>query len=93
MVPPSGQREGLGAVVGGVDDDGVVGDAEIVELFQKLADLAVMLHHAVRIDAEAGLALRLRLEARPDVHAARVEPDEERLLVPAGAVDEVDAKP
>ena len=35
--------ECLGAVVGRVDDDGIVGDAEIVELFQKLADLAVML--------------------------------------------------
>ena len=52
--------ESLGAVVGGVDDDRIVGDAEIVELLQKLADLPVMLDHAVRIDAEPGLALRLR---------------------------------
>ena len=85
-----GPGERLGAVVGGVDHDRVVGDAEIVELLQKLADLAVMLHHAVGIDAEPGLALRLRLEPRPDVHAARIEPDEERLLVPVRAVDEVD---
>ena len=52
-----GPGERLGAVVGGVDHDGVVGDAEIVELLQELADLPVMLHHAVRIDAEPGLAL------------------------------------
>ena len=48
----------LGAVVGGVDHDGVVGDLEVVELLQELADLAVMLDHAVGIDAEAGLADR-----------------------------------
>ena len=85
-----GPGERLGAVVGGVDHDRVVGDAEVVELLQELADLPVMLHHAVRIDAEPGLALRLRLEPGPDVHAARIEPDEERLLVAVGAVDEVD---
>ena len=76
-----GPSECLGAVVGRVDHDRVVGDAEIVELLQKLADLAVMLHHAVGIDAEPGLSLRLRLEPGPDVHAGRIEPGEERLLV------------
>ena len=72
--------ERLGAVVGRVDDDGVVGDAEIVELLQKLADLPVVLDHAVGIGAQAGLALRLRLEMGEDVHPGRIEPDEERLL-------------
>ncbi len=85
-----GPGEGLGAVVGGVDDDRVIGDAEIVELLQDLADLSVVLHHAVRIEAEPGLALRLRLEPGPDVHAAWIEPDEEWLLVPVGPVDEID---
>ena len=79
------QRD-LGAVVGGVDDDGVVGDAEVVELLEQLADHAVMLDHAVGVDALAGLAERLLLQMGEDVHARRVEPDEERLvgLVPAG---------
>ena len=85
-----GPGERLGAVVGGVDHDGVVGDAEVVELLQELADLAVVLDHAVGIDAEPGLALRLGLEAGPDVHAGRIEPDEERLLVLVRAVDEVE---
>ena len=48
-----------------------------------------MLHHAVGIDAETGLALGFGLETRPDVHAARIEPDEERLLVAICAVDEI----
>jgi hypothetical protein len=85
-----GPRERLGAIVGGVDHDRIVSDAEIVEFLQELADLAVMLHHAVGIDAEPGLALGLRLEAGPDVHAGRIEPDEERLLIPVCAVDEVE---
>ncbi len=58
VVPPSGQVKHFGAVVGGVDDDGVVGDAEIVELLEKLADMPVVLDHAVGIEAEARLALR-----------------------------------
>src|SRR5207247_1954254 len=53
------------------------------------ADLPVVLDHAVRIDAEAGLVSGCRLETGPDVHAGRVEPREERLLVPVRAVDEV----
>ena len=66
----------LGAVVRRVDDDGVVGDAEVVELLQQLADVAVVLDHAVGVDAEAGLARRLGLEMGPDVHAGGVEPHE-----------------
>ena len=49
--------EYLGPIIGRVDDDGVVGYSQIVQLFQKLPDLAVMLDHAVGIDAEAGDAL------------------------------------
>jgi thiazole synthase ThiGH ThiG subunit len=50
-----------GALVGRADHDGV-GDAEVIELLQKLADVPVVLDHAVGIDPEAGLALRLGLE-------------------------------
>src|SRR5207244_11343151 len=57
-----GPSECLGAVVGRVDHDRVAGDAEIIELFEELADLAVMLHHAVGIEAETGFPLRLGLE-------------------------------
>src|SRR5205085_8919799 len=76
-----GPSERLGAVIGRVDHDRIVGDAEVVELFQQLPDMAVMLHHAVRIDAETGLALRLGLEAGPNMHAARIKPSEERFLL------------
>ena len=85
VVPPSGQVKHFGAVVGGVDDDGVVGDAEIVELLQQLADVPVGLDHAVGVEAEPGLALRLLLQMREDVHARGVEVAEERLVWPAAA--------
>jgi hypothetical protein len=51
-----------------------------------------MLHHAVGIDSETRLAIRLWFEACPDVHTARIEPSKERLLVPVGAVDEVERR-
>src|SRR6266850_6397020 len=40
-----GPGEHLGAIVGSIQDDGVVGDAEIVELLEQLADHAVVLDH------------------------------------------------
>ena len=80
-----GPGEDFGAVVGGVDDDGVVGDAEVVELLEQLADMAVVLDHAVGIEAQARLALALLLQMREDVHAGGVEVAEERLVWLAAA--------
>src|SRR5271155_839854 len=84
-----GPGEGLGAVVGRVDDDRVVRDPQVVELLQELAHLAVVLDHAVGINTQASLSLRRRFQTSPDMHAAWIEPHEERLLVLVGAVDEV----
>jgi hypothetical protein len=47
----------MSRLIGRVDHDRVVGDAEIVELFQKPPDLGVVLHHAVRIKAKSSFAL------------------------------------
>ena len=79
----------LGAVVGRVQDDRVVGDAELVELVEELPDVAVVLDHPVRVDAQAGDALRLGLQVGEDVHPGRVPPHEERLVVRVRPVDEV----
>src|SRR6202030_2692226 len=42
-----------------------------------------------RIETETGFPLGFGLQASPDVPAARIEPNKERLLVPVGAVDEI----
>src|SRR5215470_845695 len=76
---PVGPRDDLGAVVGAVDHDGVVGDAEVVELLEDGTHHVVVLNHAVRVEADARAALGGRLQMRPHVHARGVEPDEERL--------------
>ena len=76
-----GPGESLGAVVGRVHDDGVVLDAKLLELGQHLADLAVVLGHAVGIDAKSGLAFGFCLQMREDVHPRGVPPQEERLVV------------
>ena len=49
------------AVVGRVQDDRVVGDAEIVELLEQFADVAVVLDHPVRVLVLAGFAAVLAL--------------------------------
>ena len=64
------------AVVGGVEHDGVVGDAQLVEQVQHLADVAVVLDHAVGEDAESGDALALLLQVRVEVHARGRQPGE-----------------
>src|SRR5262249_7288665 len=74
-----GPREGLGAVVGGVNDDGIIRDAEVVELLEEASNHLVMLDHAIGIKAQARLAITLLAEVREDVHARRVEVAEERL--------------
>ena len=62
--------------------------AERVEEVEHLADVAVVLHHAVRVHAEAGLALGLGPQVRPHVHARGVEPDEPGLVCPGLLLDE-----
>ena len=49
-----------------------------------------MLSHAIRVDAEAGYALRLRLQVRVDMHARRVPPEEERFVGLRSALHEID---
>ena len=86
--------EDLGAVVGGEDDDGVVVDAHVLELLHHDADVVVELRHAGFMDGPAvlGVAHRLvlRRQVRDDVHAGRIEPEEERLVVGLGLVDELE---
>ncbi|MNP02628.1 hypothetical protein D3C76_944860 [compost metagenome] len=35
------------AVVGGVNDNGIVGDAQIIEFFQQLTHMTIVLEHAI----------------------------------------------
>ncbi|MCY1415003.1 hypothetical protein D9M71_304700 [compost metagenome] len=81
--------EFLGSVIGRVYDDGVVGNAQVIQLFQQLADLPVVLDHAIRVQANPRLALGLFLQVGPDMHARTVEPDEKRLVGFVRLVDEV----
>ena len=69
------------AVVGAVHDEGVVGDAEIVERLEDRADVLVVVDHRVVILAlpAARLADALRLGVGAEVHVGEVHPDEERL--------------
>ena len=48
-----------------------------------------MLHHAIRIDAKAGLALGLLLQVGPDVHAGGVPPQEEGFFFLGRALHEI----
>src|SRR6202795_4359861 len=75
-----GPGETFRAVVSGIHDDRVVGDAQLVALLEQLSDLRVVLDHAIGVDPEASNALRFRLKVRPDMHARRVPPEEEGLV-------------
>ena len=88
MVPPSGQEEDLGAVVGRPHDDRVVDDAKLLEEVEQHAHHLVELDHAVGIDPEPGDAPGLGLQVREDVHAGRIEPDEEGATLRVRLADE-----
>ncbi|MNN74816.1 hypothetical protein D3C81_1910530 [compost metagenome] len=77
------------AIVGGIDHDGVVGDAQLIEFFQQGADLAVMFEHAVVVLALPRLARNLVADVGVVVHAGGVEPDKERFIRLDGLVHEV----
>ncbi len=86
----------LGAVVGGVDDYGVVHDAELLQAVEQLADLHVMFDHTAAVGVVlggnvSGEILVLVTEAGVHVHPAWVEPDEEGLVRLLRAFDEVEA--
>ena len=67
------------AVVGGILDDGVVGEAEVVDQLEQFADLHVVLDHAVAVFVLPGDAAMFRLHVGAEVHARGVPPAEERL--------------
>ncbi|MNX32731.1 hypothetical protein D3C86_629430 [compost metagenome] len=84
-------RELIRPVVRRVDHDGVLGDAQVIQLFQEFAHVLVMLPHAVGIivAGHAALALVLGPDVREQVHARGVHPQEERLVVLAVLVQVV----
>ena len=61
-----GPGERFRAVVGRIHDDGVVLDAQLLELREQLAHHPVVLDHAVGIDAETGVADGRRLQVREE---------------------------
>src|SRR5271166_759767 len=88
-----GPAHGFGAVVGGEDDDGVVGNTEVIELLQDYANVVVELGHAGAIKAlliDHGLVFWRQV--RPDVHAGGVVPDEEWLARLDGAVHVIERR-
>ena len=72
-------------VVGAVHDDGVVGDAQLVEQVEQLADVLVVVdHHVVVLGLPApGLAAALRLGVGAEVHVRGVEPARRTACRPA----------
>ena len=68
-------------VVGRVHDEGVVGDAEIIQRLEDRADILVMIDHGVVIRAlpASRLADAFRLGVGAEVHVGGVHPNEERL--------------
>ena len=88
-----GPGEEFGAVVGGEDDDGVVVLADVLELLEHQSDVVIELVHAGFLFRPAILRVARRVpflrEMGDDVHAGRVEPDEEGLVVGFGLIYEL----
>src|SRR5262245_47050233 len=85
-------RRALVTVVGGIDDDRVVGPSQVVELLQERTDLFVVLDHLGPYDVRLGAAfvdslLDILLRwMRPDMYRSGVEPDKEGLVALADLV-------
>ena len=82
----------VGPVVGGVHDDRVLGDTQLVEQIQQAADRVVVIQHRVvvaRLPAP-GAAHALWLGVGAEMHVRGVEPYEERSFGVVLALDEID---
>ena len=79
-----GPRVAVRAVVGAVDDDRVVGDAELIDQVEDLAHVLVVVDHRVVVVAlhHAGLTEALGFRMGPEVHVGEVDPGEEGLAWP-----------
>ena len=67
-------------IVGAVHDDGVVGDAQLVDLVEHGADVFVMVDHRIVIRAlpASGLAQALGFGMGAEMHVSKVDPNEHR---------------
>ena len=52
----------------------------------------IVLGHTIRVQANARATARFGLQARPDMHTCRIEPDEEWLLLFHGAFHEFERR-
>jgi hypothetical protein len=78
------------AVVGGVEHQGVVGDAQFVQQIEELADVHVVLDHAVGVLVLPGDAAQLLFHVGAEVHARAVPPHEPGLAGLVLLADELD---
>jgi len=89
---PIRPRVHVRAVIGPVDNDGVIGDGEIVELLEKQADMIVVLDHTVCVFGayrEAGLLAVIDTHMGSKVHSCPVEPAEKRFVSLGLAINEI----
>src|SRR5262249_31159278 len=62
------------AVIGGVHDDCIISDTQLVELREHPANILVMCDHHVVIVALTALTLVLRRAMRPEMHSSGIVP-------------------
>jgi hypothetical protein len=89
-----GPSEVFGAVVGGEPDDRVLLEAVVLEVLHHRTDDVVELRHAGFLNGPAILriaqALVFRGQVRDHMHASRIQPEEERLALRSGLIEELE---
>ena len=78
------------AVICGIHHDGVVGDAQFVEVIEQLTDHHVVTNHSVVIETLTGEAALIVSGVGEEVHPCRVVPDKEWLALVNSAGHEVE---
>jgi binding-protein-dependent transport system inner membrane component len=77
-------------VVGPINDDGVVGNTELVDHLEQVPNMTVVFEHAIDVFAETAAALIFRPDMGVEMHARAVPRAEERSTGLSLSPDEVD---
>ena len=79
----------MGAVVGGIDDNRIVRDTQVIQFIEQNADVTIVLEHSIVVKPLPRGAQLFFFNVSVLMHAGGIKPDEERLTALVRLIDKL----